>query len=214
MSGRPGRLVVVVGTGTEIGKTWVGAQLLAELRRRGLRVGARKPAQSWGPDDGPTDAEVLATATGEPVEQVCPPHRSYSVPMAPPMAAAALGLPIPTIDELVAELEWPDPVDVGLVETAGGVRSPLAGDGDAVTLVQQLAPDLVVLVGDAGLGTINLVRLSTAALAGWPVIVMLNRYDAEHALHRANRAWITDVDDLPVCVAVDELADAVLARPR
>ncbi len=31
--------------------------------------------------------------------------------------------------------------EVGLVETAGGVRSPLAADGDAVTLIEELQPD-------------------------------------------------------------------------
>ena len=52
------------------------------------------------------------------------------------------------------------------METAGGVRSPQADDGDAVDLVRLLAPDLVVLVADAGLGTINAVRLCVDALAG------------------------------------------------
>ncbi len=47
------------------------------------------------------------------------------------------------------------PVDVGLVETAGGLRSPIADDGDCRSFVQGLAPDVVVLVADAGLGTIN-----------------------------------------------------------
>ena len=51
------------------------------------------------------------------------------------------------------------------METAGGVRSPLAGDdGDAVALAGSLMPDVVVLVADAGLGTINAVRLTVAAL--------------------------------------------------
>jgi dethiobiotin synthetase len=206
---RPDRLLVVTGTGTEIGKTWVGAHLLTELRAEGRTVAARKPVQSWAPGDGPTDADVLAAATGEAVAAVCPPHRSYSVPMAPPMAAVALDLPVPTIDDLVAETTWPDGIDIGLVETAGGVRSPLAADGDTVTLAHRLEPDAVVLVADAGLGTINLVRLSRAALHAWPVVVALNRYDETEVLHRANRSWLRDTDDLTVCVSIAELASAV-----
>jgi len=42
---RPQRLVVVVGTGTEIGKTYVTARLLRDLRSKGIDVAARKPAQ-------------------------------------------------------------------------------------------------------------------------------------------------------------------------
>ena len=94
-----------------------------------------------------------------------PLHRWYEIPMAPPMAAAALGRPAFTIVDLMDELRWPaEPVDVGLVETAGGVRSPLAADGDCLALCEALGPDLVVLVADAGLGTINSVRLTVGAL--------------------------------------------------
>ena len=59
----------------------------------------------------------------------------------------------------MASIAWPEAaVDVGLVETVGGVRSPLAEDGDSRDLVRALAVDVVVLVADAGLGTIDAVR--------------------------------------------------------
>jgi dethiobiotin synthetase len=89
------------------------------------------------------------------------------------------------------------------------VRSPLAGDGDTAALVQALRPDVVVLVGDAALGTINLVRLSRDALHRWPLVVVLNRFDADDPLHRANRSWLRDTDGLAVCVSIAELATAV-----
>ena len=87
---RPARLIAVAGTATEIGKTWVTARVVETLRGRGLSVSARKPVQSFGPDElGATDAEVLAAATGEAPQAVCPAHRWYPVPMAPPLAASA-----------------------------------------------------------------------------------------------------------------------------
>jgi dethiobiotin synthetase len=61
---RPRGLVVVTGTGTGVGKTWFSAVTLGLLRDRGVSVAARKPVQSFEPGDGPTDAEVLAAATG------------------------------------------------------------------------------------------------------------------------------------------------------
>lgn len=184
-------LVVVAGTGTEVGKTWVGARLLEEARRSGMRVSARKPVQSFAPGSGPTDAEVLAAASGEDPEDVCPPHRSYGVPMAPFMAAERVGAPPFTLDDLVAELRWPPDAELRLVEPAGGVRSPMTADGaDTVDLVARLQPDEVVLVADAGLGTINVVRLCLDALTGYPVTVLLNRYQRDDDLHRANRAWL------------------------
>ena len=195
VSARPRRLIAVVGTGTEVGKTWVAARLLTALRAQGATVAARKPAQSFDPADTPAerDAAVLARATGEAPEDVCRPQRWYEVALAPPMAAEALGLPAFTIDDLVGEIRWPDAfVDVGLVETAGGVRSPLAADGDCVALCAALEPDLVVLVADAGLGTINAVRLSLGVLVGLraPVVVVLNRFDDTLDVHVRNRDWL------------------------
>jgi dethiobiotin synthetase len=194
---RPERLVLVVGTGTEVGKTWVAAAALAGARGAGLSVAARKPAQSAEVDDpGPSDADVLAGATGEDPLAVCPAHRRYEVAMAPPMAAEVLGRPRFTVADLAAEVAWPDGLDVGLVETAGGVLSPAALDGTSLDLAAAVAPDQVVLVADAGLGTINGVRLSLAAvaahpgLASAPLVVVLNRYDDGDRLHRANRGVI------------------------
>jgi len=192
---RPRRVVAVVGTGTDIGKTWIAARVLTELRAAGCHVAARKPAQSFAPDDDPAglDAAVLGAATGEPAPEVCPTHRWYETPMAPPMAAESLGRPPFTIDDLAGELRWPaDAADVGLVETAGGIRSPLAVDGDCLDYCAALRPDLLVLVADGGLGTINAVRLNTEALAplGVPTVVVLNRFDAGSDLHQRNLEWL------------------------
>ncbi len=202
---RPDLLVLVTGTGTEIGKTWWTARVAQALRTRGEVVAARKPVQSFAATDTSTDADVLAAATGEDPFDVCPAGRRFEVAMAPPMAAAALGRPPFTIAELAAELIWPDACAVGLVEGVGGPRSPLAADGDTVDLARALRPDLVLLVADAGLGTINAVRLSLAALDGEAVVVALNRFDPRDDLHVRNREWLAahDVDPVtdPVAVA-------------
>lgn len=78
---------MIVGTGTEVGKTWVACRLARALRRRGLIVVARKPAQSYGAGDdlSDTDAALLAHATGDHPAAVCPQHRWYPVAMAPPI---------------------------------------------------------------------------------------------------------------------------------
>lgn len=186
---------LVTGTGTEVGKTWWARATIDVLRADGVAVVARKPAQSYAPDElGATDAELLAKASGEPAETVCPAHRWYAVPMAPPMAADALGLPPFTIGDLATELAPAPDATVMLVEGAGGPCSPLAADGDTVSLGRAIAADVVVLVAPAGLGTINAVRLSAAPFAtggGGPrVVVALNRYDGEDDLHRRNHGWL------------------------
>jgi dethiobiotin synthetase len=193
-----------------MGKTWITAAVARHLRAEGVTTSARKPAQSFALDQLPAsrDAAVLAAATGEQADEVCVPGRSYELPMAPPMAAAALGRPRIALADLLTELTWP-PVDVGFVETAGGVRSPLADDGDNAALLAALSPALVVLVADAGLGTINLVRLSAEALWFAPLLVVLNRFEAGNDLHGRNRAWLEERDGLDVAVSIEEVVMSI-----
>jgi dethiobiotin synthetase len=211
MTQRPDLLIVIAGTGTEVGKTWVGCQLVGELRSRGWRVLARKPVQSFDPGDGLTDADLLAEATGEPVSEVCSRHRWYPVAMAPPMAAEHLGLAPFTLADLVSELRWPSGLEVGMVELAGGPGSPLADDGDGADLVELLRPDVVILVTGAGLGILSDVRLAAKALGAQPLIAYLNRYDPAQELHQRNRRWLADRDGMVVTVGPQQLADAVAA---
>jgi dethiobiotin synthetase len=136
--------------------------------------------------------------------------------MAPPMAADALARPTFTVDDLVEELRWPEvPVDVGFVETAGGLRSPIADDGDCLTLVVAVMPEIVLLVADAGLGTINSVRLTMDALMRLPakLAVVLNRFNEGLELHQRNRSWFRDRDDMQVFrVPGDEIELAKLIQ--
>jgi dethiobiotin synthetase len=200
-------LVVVTGTGTDVGKTWFTAATIARLRERGEPVAARKPAQSFDPGAGPTDADVLAAATGASPTAVCPPHRWYGVAVAPPMAADELGEPPIALADLARETTAGLVRDaITFVEGAGGPRSPIAHDGDTVDLAAALASDLVVLVADAGLGTINAVRLCAAALDRWPLVVALNRYDTTDDLHRRNAGWLREREGLDVVTTAEALA--------
>jgi len=211
----PVAVVLVAGTGTSVGKTYVAARLAASLRTRGIPVVARKPVQSFAAGDMETDADVLAAATGEDPLVVCPPHRRFPLAMAPPMAAEALGRPPFTIADLTGEIIATAPADaLIMVESAGGVRSPLASDGDTVALAEALRPGRVLLVADAGLGTINAVHLSVDALAGQRVVVFLNRFDPRDDLHARNRDWLATRAGLEVVTdpeALERIAAAVLA---
>lgn len=216
---RPATLLVIAGTGTDVGKTWVGAQLIERLVESGATVTARKPAQSFDSGDVSTDADVLAAASTDDANLVCPPHRWYPVAMAPPMAADRLGREPVLLSDLVAETNasWHDSsmtagvAQIGLVELAGGPWSPAAHDGDGIDLTRRLAPDLVVLVADAGLGTITAVRPAVVALGDIaPVLVILNRFDEQSDLHRRTRDWLVEQYAVDVVSSVEELTRRVL----
>ncbi len=195
--------MLVTGTGTGTGKTWVGAHLLAALRAGGHTVAARKPVQSHDPGDETTDADVLARASGERPESVCPRHRWYDVPMAPPIAAELLDRPAFSVQDLVDELAWPEGVYVGLVEGVGGPRSPIASTGDTVALAEALEPDTVVLVARTELGTINAVLLAASVLD--EPVVFLNHYRENDPMHARNAQWLRERIGLDVVTGIDAL---------
>ena len=197
--------MLVTGTGTSTGKTWVGAQLLGAWRAGGHTVAARKTVQSYEPGVETTDADVLAAAAGEQPQSVCPAHRWYEVPMAPPIAAELLDRPGFSVDDLVDELAWPDAVRYGLVEGVGGPRSPIASTGDTVALAEALEPDTVVLVARTELGTINAVLLAASVLDD--PVVFLNRYREDNPLHARNAHWLRDRTGLEVVTDMDALVD-------
>ncbi len=212
----PKKVVLIVGTDTEVGKTWIARQFLETWRGLGFSMSAKKPAQSFLKGYWPTDADILAAASGELPEQVCLKSYWYPLEMAPPMAAEALGLRQPTLAELVFSTGWPLGVDVGLVESAGGVRSPQGADGDCVDLARMLKPQVIVLVSHAGLGCINSVRLSHEAISGIPgedgdqvpVFTILNRFETGNDLHRRNLEWLRERYSIQVCTGI--LEDVVL----
>ncbi|HUR77603.1 MAG TPA: dethiobiotin synthase [Acidimicrobiales bacterium] len=208
-------MIVVAGTGTEVGKTYSGAAIARALRAQGHTVIARKPAQSYDAADASTDASVLGAATGEAPETVCPRHRWYPVPMAPPMAASALGRPPFSTSDLVLETRGSlTDARVVLVESAGGAWSPQASDGLHVgDFADQLGADGVLLVADAGLGVINAVRGAMAAFetAARPVIVLLNRFDQRDGLHVENHGWLARFDHFTVATSVAETATMLAA---
>lgn len=206
------RVVFVSGTGTEIGKTWVTARLLEMAQEKGVEVAARKPVQSFSPGEV-TDAEVLAAAGGDTLEEIAPKHRWYGAPMAPPMAAEVLGREPFSIADLVQEMDRPD-TGILLVEGAGGPRSPLADDGDSVDLAAALGAERVVIVANAGLGTINACLLSAEAFGGCPVTLFLNRYDDASELHRRNAAWLRETSGLDVTTDIEALFERVTGAPE
>ena len=82
----------------------------------------------------------------------------------------------------------------------------MAADGDCLALCTALDPDVVVLVADAGLGTINAVRLTVDALSAlsFALVVVLNRFDAAVGLHTRNREWLQVRDALRVVAVPGE----------
>jgi dethiobiotin synthetase len=203
------RVIAVAGTGTDVGKTWVAAELIRHLKADGIAVAARKPVQSFDPGEGPADASILGDAAGEPARAVCP-RFSYPLPLAPPIAAAELGMAAPTFRAIIGSLVIPAS-GVTVIESVGGLRSPVAADADSAALIRAVGADMVVLVTGAGLGAIGNARSGMDLLA-LPTVVFLNRFRSGDRTHRLNRRWLRDIDGFSVASGIEELATAVVKK--
>jgi len=151
--------VIVVGTGTEVGKTHVCMCLLAQARARGLRVRAYKPVATGVTgecEDSARHAEALGTAS-------VPPTFGYVRPVSPHLAAREEGRPIDL--EAIARVadEMTPGTDLLLVETAGGLFSPLSETLTNADLVRRLGPAAVLLVAPDRIGVLGEVRAFSLA---------------------------------------------------
>ena len=157
----------ITATDTDVGKTYVTCMIAREMRRRGVRVGAYKPACS-GSDTGPegeprwSDVQALVDACGGgfPAEHVCP--QRFIAPLAPPVAARTEGRVVDAGLLRSGAEWWRGRVQLLLVEGAGGLLAPIS----ETDLVADVAADLrfpLVIVARLGLGTINHTLLTIEA---------------------------------------------------
>ncbi len=211
------RRIALVGTDTAVGKTTLACSLLAQAAALGVRVLPFKPAQSSAPDDPHTDAErmldALASSTreGDPLHslalaELCP--LRYAAPVAPGIADDPRRFLGPTTPDdaplaacsaaLARTIDRTRP-DLVVVELAGGLWVPMPGGTWQPQWIRALATD-VLLVGRAGLGTINAALLTIDALRELelaPLAFVTCETSAPDPSCRDNAAVIACARDLP-----------------
>lgn len=190
-----GRVVIVTGTDTGVGKTIVTAALGVVTRTRGT-VTVVKPVQTGigAGDEG--DVEVVHRLSGCAVQE----YTALEDPLAPDTAARLRGVAIPPVKEyadrvrVLAEFE-----DTVIVEGAGGVMVRLDTEGgtllDIAAELAETLPVEVVVVARAGLGTLNHTELTVRALRDRglePTGLVIGSWPAE-----PDQAATLNLDELP-----------------
>jgi dethiobiotin synthetase len=185
--------VLITGTDTAVGKTWVGCGLARAARERGIRVVAIKPVESGcgvalgGWEDG----VLLAEAAG----QTAPRQALVRLrdPVSPALALERTGADL-DLETLVGQIRnCTGGAELVLVEGAGGLLSPITWAWDATDLARALGAQ-VLLVGVDRLGVVNHVRLTRQALelAGLALLgVVLTAPEKVDASTGTNAAAIT-----------------------
>jgi len=162
--------VVVLGCGTGVGKTRLSVALLRALVARGVPALGLKPIESGvvrqGTGASPpvgSDAAALALAGSVQTSEL---HPLYALrdAVSPHLAARSVGLSIDVkrVAAWVTRAETAMTPDVAsssaawtIVETAGGVFSPLAPGFANFELAQALEPAIWVLVASDALGVLH-----------------------------------------------------------
>jgi dethiobiotin synthetase len=153
----------IVGTDTEVGKTVVAAAIISRLQARGLRVAAMKPIETGvPPGTDPPDATLLRAATGnlDPATDVCP--FIFADPVAPLVAASRTrrAIDLVALDAICARLTKGR--DAIVVESAGGLLTPIADDIAYDGLFRRWELDLVIVAANR-LGALNHTLLTVQA---------------------------------------------------
>jgi dethiobiotin synthetase len=174
----------ITGTGTEVGKTYVGALIAKELATRGLRVGVYKPVasgcvtlseyQASGHREASGDVEVEGTvgmgleasdllsedaielwqAAGQPLSLNEVCPQRFRAAVAPNVAARLEERRVDTNLLRIGIDPWLSNSDIVLVEGAGGLMSPISDDDYNADLAIDLGLPLIIVAANR-LGVIN-----------------------------------------------------------
>lgn len=209
----------VTGTDTEVGKTYVTVLLTRQLQQQGRQVSARKPVAS-GCTVHCQDAEQLAQACHEPLDNVCP--FRFDPAISPARAIAQANSPV-RLTHLLACCHPAAGKDTLLVEGAGGFLSPLTPDALNADLAQALQLPVLLVVANR-LGCLNHTLLTLEAIQArgltCPAILLNdqspqqadpdNIHDLQHLVH----PWGSKLLHLPhgarqVSAAVNQIINIV-----
>jgi dethiobiotin synthetase len=159
---------IILGTDTDAGKTYISQQLLRLAQQQGLRAVGMKPvATGWDSFSSPEQqSDILALASASslplpPVEDRCP--YLFAPPAAPHLAARQEGIQIDPQVIQAAYQRLQQQADCIIVESAGGVLSPLNDTLDMADLPRLLNLPAILVI-ELKVGCINQGRLAAEAL--------------------------------------------------
>lgn len=213
--------VFITGTGTDVGKTYVAGLLVKALRSMGKNVGYYKAAASGNvrTAEGTIlagDAREVCRLSGleaNPEELVT---YLYEEAVSPHLAAKSEGEPVSITRVMKHYAELAERYEWIVAEGSGGIVCPIRWDETERLLLEDVIHALgldIVLVADAGLGTINhtVLTIEYARAHGLTVRgIILNRYE-DTPFMRDNRAMIAELTGIRVVATVPTDGSALTA---
>ncbi|WP_028800407.1 dethiobiotin synthase [Streptomyces sp. 142MFCol3.1] len=203
-------VLVITGTGTEVGKTVTTAAVAAVALAAGRSVAVLKPAQTGvGPYEC-GDADEAARLAGALTTREL---GRFPEPLAPATAARRAGLaPVRPQEVADAAGKLAADHDLVLVEGAGGLLVRLDDEGATLADVARLLDAPVLVVAAAGLGTLNNTELTARELRrqglDFKGVVIGSWPDSPDLAMRCNLADLPEVSGGPLLGAIPAGAGA------
>ncbi|MFJ3221843.1 dethiobiotin synthase [Streptomyces sp. NPDC086783] len=197
-------VLVITGTGTEVGKTVTTAAVAAAAVAAGRSVAVLKPAQTGvGPDERGDADEAARLAGGVTTLELA----RFPEPLAPGTAARRAGLaPVRPAQVAEAAAKLATEHDLVLVEGAGGLLVRFDEAGGTLADAARLLDAPVLVVASAGLGTLNTTELTALALRerglGLAGVVIGSWPDSPDLACRCNLADLPVVSGAPLLGAL------------
>ena len=177
----------ITGTGTGIGKTFFAAGFARFLSKQGLRTAVMKPVQTGLAEncDDLSFIKMVAPGIIDIPLDLASPYR-FKMSASPHLASRREGIKICTkhIVSCYKSIKSEYKPDAFIIEGAGGLLVPLDKNEMMADLIKKLGAP-VILVADAGLGTLNHTFLSLELLKKKKIPVfgiILNKYPVRPGL--------------------------------
>ncbi|MBW8795600.1 MAG: ATP-dependent dethiobiotin synthetase BioD [Streptomyces sp.] len=204
-------ILVITGTGTEIGKTVTTAAVAAAALAAGRSVAVLKAAQTGVRPDERGDADEVARLAGAVAAAEV---ARFPEPLAPGTAARRAGLPpVRPHDVAEAAAKLATDHELVLVEGAGGLLVRFDATGGTLADAARLLNAPVLVVASAGLGTLNTTELTARELRARELqllgVVIGSWPDSPDLASRCNVADLPEVAGAPLLGALPAGAGAL-----
>ena len=191
------RTVLVTGSDTGVGKTWVVATIASLFAKRGLRVQVVKPVQTGSSEQAGMDVPTVLNVCNE---NLVTGHTlfSFSAPVSPLYAAELENRKI-SFDDLIDEVSRLSQTDYRIIEGAGSIAVPLDEDGrDWRDFAVAMGADSTVLVVEDRVGAVGQSRMLCAYAKGLPSGLWLNERESQTNTDRASTRRGIEQLELPL----------------
>lgn len=212
--------IFITATGTDIGKTYISALIVKKMREMGYDCGYYKPVMSGVVElDGKlieSDVNyVLNTANIPQKAEECVSYW-WKEAVSPHLAAKRANQKIDISRVKYDFSEICKKHDYLLIEGAGGITCPLVLEKDEKYLLKDLIWELglsIIIVADAGLGTINstLLTVEYAKANGIEVEgIILNNYESDNFMHWDNLEQVEKLTGVNVVATVSKHGNDIM----